>query len=605
MALATLGALAALATPMEAVASTAQRSGSILLYNAGAGEANVVQIARQANGTWTVSDTGAVIAASAGCTQQGGGSATCGTGVTKIELELADRNDRATVTSPSATRAAMSGGSGDDALTGGDGADDLNGGEGGDTLRAGAGSDEGAVGGGGLTPGLEGGPGNDSLYGGDGEDALDGGPGTDYENGGAGSDTFQQSGGDGQPQVGTNPNGSDFMVGSTGSDTVDYSHRKVGVTVTLGTGLDGASGEKDTVGTSIEDAVGGWGSDRLTGSNADNDLIGGARPSSGGSNTPAATSNDVLNGLGGEDRLLGSMGRDTMSGDVGDDLLGPGISGVSEDGGDSLSGGAGTDKATYEGTRAALTITLDGAANDGRSGVPASNVKSDVEDVTGSTYGDTLIGSDARNRLDGGGVADFDIGHDVLKGGRGGDTLDGSRGNDTLDGGSGGDTFIGGDGTDLADYSARSGRLSISLDDQANDGSPAIRLVSAAAVPGPIPLSEGDDVRRTVENVTGGAGDDTIAGSTVANQLRGLGGADTLSGSTGSDTLVGGSGADSLSGGPDPDVLNSVDRAIDPTIDCGFPAGGSAGSDSAFVDLGKDSPQNCEQVTFPIRIGLR
>jgi len=68
----------------------------------------------------------------------------------------------------------------------------------------------------------------------------------------------------------------------------------------------------------------------------------------------------------------------------------------------------------------------------------------------------------------------------------------------------------------------------------------------------------------TIENATGGSGDDTITGNQVANVLQGgagndsltgLGGNDTLQGNGGNDYLHGGSGSDSLNGGADNDTL--------------------------------------------------
>ena len=48
--------------------------------------------------------------------------------------------------------------------------------------------------------------------------------------------------------------------------------------------------------------------------------------------------------------------------------------------------------------------------------------------------------------------------------------LTGGEGNDVLDGGGGADTLGGGEGYDLADYSARTAPVSLTLDGAANDG---------------------------------------------------------------------------------------------------------------------------------------
>ena len=81
-------------------------------------------------------------------------------------------------------------------------------------------------------------------------------------------------------------------------------------------------------------------------------------------------------------------------------------------------------------------------------------------------------------------------------GGGGTDTLNGDTGDDVLDGGTGNDTLHGQAGIDLADYSSRITAVTVSIDNAANDGAPA----------------ELDNVRDTVENVTGGTGNDTLLG---------------------------------------------------------------------------------------------
>lgn len=53
----------------------------------------------------------------------------------------------------------------------------------------------------------------------------------------------------------------------------------------------------------------------------------------------------------------------------------------------------------------------------------------------------------------------------------------------------------------------------------------------------------------TIENGTGGAGDDLITGNDVSNTLLGNGGNDTLEGGAGNDTLNGGAGDDTMAGG--------------------------------------------------------
>src|SRR3954447_6518322 len=121
-------------------------------------------------------------------------------------------------------------------------------------------------------------------------------------------------------------------------------------------------------------------------------------------------------------------------------------------------------------------------------------------------------------------------------------TFHDGAGNDTIYGGSAGDTFVsegggdslrGGAGVDAVDYSSRTAAVSVSYDGIANDGE----------------SGEGDYVYTDVENVVGGAGDDTVGGSSAGNFLDGGPGDDTLSGAGGNDRLTGGAGADAVNGG--------------------------------------------------------
>lgn len=57
-----------------------------------------------------------------------------------------------------------------------------------------------------------------------------------------------------------------------------------------------------------------------------------------------------------------------------------------------------------------------------------------------------------------------------------------------------------------------------------------------------------------IENASGGAGNDLIAGNDLDNRLKGNGGNDTLQGNNGNDVLVGGIGADTLDGGAGSDT---------------------------------------------------
>jgi len=53
----------------------------------------------------------------------------------------------------------------------------------------------------------------------------------------------------------------------------------------------------------------------------------------------------------------------------------------------------------------------------------------------------------------------------------------------------------------------------------------------------------------SIENITGGSGNDTIIGNGGANLLDGGGGRDTIRAGNGNDTIIGGAGNDTLTGG--------------------------------------------------------
>lgn len=205
---------------------------------------------------------------------------------------------------------------GDDRLTGLDLDDVLDGGEDRDILTGGGGDDE-----------LNGGPGADTLDGGDrndvlrgqgGPDTISGGPGTDGISGGPDDDVLR--GGPGDDRFESGP-GDDVIEGDAGTDTVNYLDALplgVPVAATIGddTSGDGPVGERDRIGGSVENVIGGRGPDAIIGSAAANELRG-------------APGNDTLRGAGGADRLRGEDGDDVLAG-------GPG--------GDSLDGGPGADR---------------------------------------------------------------------------------------------------------------------------------------------------------------------------------------------------------------------------------------------------------------------
>ncbi|MBA4066419.1 MAG: hypothetical protein C0501_22440 [Isosphaera sp.] len=152
-----------------------------------------------------------------------------------------------------------------------------------------------------------------------------------------------------------------------------------------------------------------------------------------------------------------------------------------------------------------------------------------VENLDGTVFADTIVGSAADNVLFGGG------GNDVLNGGAGNDTY-------VLVAG-GTDVITDTGGVDTLDFS-RTTASGVNVDLSRTNGSaqniaPGASLALNGVIERVIGTNQ-DDV------LTGGAGDDTLIG---------LGGDDRLMGQSGNDLLFGGAGDDDLNGGPGRDIL--------------------------------------------------
>jgi hypothetical protein len=161
---------------------------------------------------------------------------------------------------------------------------------------------------------------------------------------------------------------------------------------------------------------GGPGRDTLTGTAGDDVLNGG----SGDDELLGDAGADVLDGGAGADSLYGDDGNDALRGGSGNDDLDGGA------GADDLRGGAGDDAVSYAASSSGVTVTIDNRGNDGASG-EGDNVRTDVEDLYGSSGSDELSGDTASNTIDAG------VGADIVVGGRGRDYLYGGDGADVID----------------------------------------------------------------------------------------------------------------------------------------------------------------------------
>ncbi|GJL86829.1 MAG: hypothetical protein DHS20C03_05380 [Minwuia thermotolerans] len=213
-------------------------------------------------------------------------------------------------------------------------------------------------------------------------------------------------------------------------------------------------------------------------------------------------------------------------------------------------GGTGTGTGTTGGTQ-------------GGTGTQTNNNNDVVVDPNGFTGGNDNVvlggGSDNVNAGAGNDTVDGGAGNDTINGGAGADRLFGGTGDDSLLGGTGNDTLTGVDGNDVINGGA--GTDAVDFSGTANGV--AANLVTGRAQS--IGANEIDtDTLTAIENVTGGAGGDSLTGDGVANTLIGNAGDDTLVGNAGADNLVAGDGDDALSGGSGNDTLSGgagTDRA--------------------------------------------
>ncbi len=337
--------------------------------------------------------------------------------------------------------------------------------------------------------------------------------------GGFGNDTFNINGtiaanlygeaGDDSFIQADNSSLSGSIDGGAGLDTLDFSNssKTRNITVTVAT-EDGFSGQQNTISQGFVNI--NW----VIGSSAVNDTFTGPNTDSvytiGDHNTLAAFGY-ILSFVGYEN-LLGGNADDTFRFIGNGELKG------------TLKGGAGSDTLDYSAYNDRVRVDLgSGAAtainSDKNGGI------SGIENVIGSSLGNTLTGNNSDNILVGG------AGDDVIKGAGGNDLLIGGGGNDILDGGT---------GIDTVDYSRNTtSGIELSLAD------------------GKVTSNEsGIDTLVSIENVIGTSFDDILIGDSGNNRLEGRGGNDIIKGGAGNDILLGGDGDDIIYGQEGNDLLN-------------------------------------------------
>ncbi len=337
-------------------------------------------------------------------------------------------------------------------------------------------------------------------------------------------------------------------------------------------------------GVTIENAIGGFGNDRLVGNSADNILNGGD-----GLDTvdfSAATAGINLNLSSGSFSAAG-LGTDTLisiEGVVGtnfDDVL----TGTDDDnffaflgGNDTVSGGGGTDWISLEGATEGITIDANTlAAGTLTAAGLGTNTFSSIEGIEGTQFSDTFSGDDGLQLYRGG------SGDDTFIASAGGDSYDGGDGMDTIDfraSTSGvevhlgtGTVYVSGSFGSFSQINFEHARMT-EFDDWIN-ATGDDNIIYTYGGDDEIYAQQGDDY------VDAGAGNDLIRGWYGDDTLLGGDGDDDIEGAFGADILNGGAGIDALKGGDGNDTLDG--GTGDDTLD------GGAGNDMLVGGLGADT----------------
>ena len=461
------------------------------------------------------------------------------------------------ITALTTSTTAFDGGAGDDVLYASDTASTLIGGTGNDFLIVGAGID--------------------TLQGGDGNDRLEGGAGNDLLEGGEGNDTYIVGSGDAGDIYDISGTADTLLV----DDDVDFpfdialSGTSLNVDFRDGSGTTfRVSSDQSTGGglelvqaelsdgtlntfTILDSLTGGTGNDILVGTSGSNLAI------------TSGDGNDLIFGNGGNDGLVGGADNDFLSGGAGND---------------NLNGTTGDDTADYANAVSTVTVDLSiGVAQN--TGGAGNDTLSNIDNLRGSTFADTLTGDGNDNSLDGGG------GNDSLIGGAGNDSYLVSITttaaavvvvNDS--GGTADNLILGSVSSDRipTDFSfARSGDNLVISDEFG--GAPSTHKVTLtdhfttgqieqfefSETPGVTIAGDGDDI--VVGNVLG----DLLQGDAGNDHLIGQDGGDTLQGGAGNDELHGGAGNDRLEGGAGNDFYTIDDEGNSSAADTISDSGGT------------------------------
>jgi uncharacterized repeat protein (TIGR01451 family) len=267
--------------------------------------------------------------------------------------------------------------------------------------------------------------------------------GPDVICGGGGNDTFSGGGGD------------DELYGFANTLTLQELPATIANIARVTTATSDPAPANNSASRSVSVSAGTDGRDTISGNTGD-DLLGGGPGGdtlNGGDGRDSLTGgdgNDTLNGGDDADAAAGNDGNDDINGGQGDDSFLRGLTGGP--GRDTISGGAGNDE--LEGG-ADDDVMSGGGGNDtmhgdaDTPGEPSGGPNAGNDRMDGNAGDDTMHGQDGQDRLNGG------SGNDRLDGGTDKDFLDGGADADVLDCGTGTDTYVLGPGDTFANCEIR------------------------------------------------------------------------------------------------------------------------------------------------------
>ena len=198
---------------------------------------------------------------------------------------------------------------------------------------------------------------------------------------------------------------------------------------------------------------------------------------------------------------------------------------------DTIDGGALADTVNYGSATAGVSVYLQWGQGQGG---PEKDTLISIENITGSDFGDRLVGSTGPNEIRGG------AGDDLIRSNGGDDLLMGEAGNDTIIGNTGAEDIHGGSENDFVSGAKGDDTISGGAGDDSLKGNGEDDLIDG---------DSGDD------KLNGGRGNDTLNGGEDSDRLFGEKGYDVLNGDAGDDYLYGNEGNDTLNGGAGDDRL--------------------------------------------------